>query len=351
MTAVAVDDIAEQLGYEKDSKGYRLVVELSAIEPPPGFAVEAFDSAGAGELLARLGFDPSGPDVAAVVATLPARETDPERWWCLERQVYRLVATMGDPEAERGTWPAFEGPAYSLETRCHFLHVALAVVPHTLSYWRGLGVPDEIAWASLADICRHTAIHREMHGITGTEASWWVTLCLRAELVDLGRLQYNRFRIGGESTSLWFSEEESAAMGAGFCSGDECLGIHIPGGSPLTPESVTESLESAGRFFASFFTVDDRRIATCMSWLLDPQLAEYLAPESNIMSFQRRFSLVPGSYEGDHDVLQFVFRPPSYPPDLASLPQRSAMERAAVAHLRAGRHFQVRMGWLDLPSP
>jgi GNAT-like C-terminal domain len=44
-------------------------------------------------------------------------------------------------------------------------------------------------------------------------------------------------------------------------------------------------------------------VAICTSWLLDDQLAAYLKPDSNIIRFQRRFSLLPDSSDGDDDVL------------------------------------------------
>ena len=95
---------------------------------------------------------------------------------------------------------------------------------------------------------------------------------------------------------------------------------------------------------------------TCDSWLLDPQLAEYLPATSNIVAFQRRFTLtdqppdeqvIDGRTRGDRSVLEFVFRSPGTPLD--RLPQRTALERAAVTHLKAGRHWTQRLGTLALP--
>ncbi len=321
--------------------------ELEAIDQDDIGPVD-LDREAAGERLELLGVPEQ--DAADVLATLPRRERDPAWWWCLERDVHRLLRHMGEPDAPRGSWPSFEGNQYDAAHRCHFLHVALAVMPSTLAYFSALGVPEEIALASMRDLARHMGIHRRVHHSTGIDAAWWMTLCLRGEIVDLGRLQYNRFTLGGGESPLWYPEEEANERGPGFRPGDPCLGVHIPEGSSLTPDSVQASLQMAGDFFSRFFTVDQRRVATCMSWLLDEQLAEYLPEESNIVAFQRRFEVVPGFYEGDDQVLNFVFRAPA-DVDLSSLPQRSLLERAAVAHMRAGRHWRMRTGWLDLPPP
>lgn len=351
---LTADLVAERLGFPPGSKGHRQALELESLFGPGGglapLDLPPFDEGSVAALLDRLGLPADGPDAADVLATLPVPDRSPEWWWMLEREVARLLAGMGRPADDRGSWPGFEGPDYSLDTRCHFAHVALAVVPHTLAYWTRLGVPEEIAWASMADVGRHALLHRRTYGLSGMDASWWVTLCLRGEIVDLGRLQYNRLCFGAGESPVWYPDEEAEAMGPGFRPGDWSLGIHIPDGPSLSPSAVADSIERAGPFFREFFPEETWPIATCMSWLLDPQLAEYLPDESNIVRFGRLFRLVPGpAYEADDDVLQFVFRPASYPSDLAALPQRTAMERAAVAHLQAGRHFAAQTGWLELP--
>ena len=61
----------------------------------------------------------------------------------------------------------------------------------------------------------------------------------------------------------------------------------------MTAEACDASFAWAPRFFARHFPEDDYRVATCGSWLLDEQLAEYLPETSNIVQFQRRFRLVP----------------------------------------------------------
>ncbi len=351
-TALSATAVADRLGFPEGTDARRYVEELGVVALPEGGAgrsVQPVEEKEGSELLDALGVPLA--DAADVLRTLPSPERAPEWWWCVERAAWRLIETMGEPDSPRGTWPELEGNEHSVERRCHFVHVALAVVPHTLAYFARCGVPEEIAWASLADLRRHMEIHRRVYGTTGVEAAWWITLSLRGELVDLGRLQYNRFTrgAGDESPGLWYSPEDASRLGPGFCPGDPCLGIHIPEGAPLSPASVEESVEMAGRFFREHYTTDRRRIATCLSWMLDDQLAEYLPADSNIITFQRRFELVPDHYEGDRDVFWFVFRTAPESVELGTLPQRTTMERAAVAHLRSGRHWRLRAGWLDLP--
>jgi hypothetical protein len=357
MTGVKVtaEQVLERLGLE--GAGERWVEGLDVLGPPP-FDVTLPDLRAAGELLARLEVAPA--DAADVLSCLPDPSRTPEWWWLLERSVYLLTTAMGDPSRPHyGKWPDWVGSedAVPLERRCFMPHVFLATLPHTRKWHRVRGIPDDVSWASLVDLGRHMAIHRRSYGAAGVDAPWWLSLCLRGEAFDLGRLQYTYFPLGeSDDMPAWYPWDVAETMGDGFRRGDECLGIHIPESGPMTPEACDESLRQAGAFFPRYFPVPGqaRRLATCWSWLLDDQLADWLPEDSNIMRFQRRFELVPGWQRSDN-ALTFVFRRPVPPGGvtegfLDSLPARTTLERALVAHVRAGGEWRARSGWVDLPA-
>jgi GNAT-like C-terminal domain/N-acyltransferase N-terminal domain len=350
--------VARSLGLVPGTKGYRYVEELGHVVPDDTrFPVQPLARAVVEERCDWLGLAPA--DTADVVETFPRPDLEPGWWWCTERAATRLLASIGDLRAPEGCWPSFEGPGHGTDRRCHLLHVAALVAPRTAAFLRRSGIPEPVVRASLGDLGRHAAIHRRMYGMTGLEAGWWGAVCLRGELVELGRLQFTRFLVDGDEND----PEDRAARVAGYRNGEECLAVHIPEAGPLLPALVDDSLGAAARLpTAPKGEAGRPRIATCCSWLLDPQLAAYLPPEANIVRFQRRFHLVPEPEPGDADVFDFVFRTSAGRPDgeagsaggpdvdLDRLPQRTAMERAAVAHLRAGRHWERRTGWLELPG-
>ncbi len=76
------------------------------------------------------------------------------------------------------------------------------------------------------------------------------------------------------------------------------LHLHIPSGSPLTPSSVDESLAMAKIYFPSISFV------VCSSWLLDPALDLVANQESNTRAFMHRFRKFPVM----HDVPQIYER-------------------------------------------
>lgn len=169
---------------------------------------------------------------------------------------------------------------------------------------------------------------------------------LNGELLQVGSLQFHRERlgIGSLSPSPWFGEEEVAALGEGFRTGDASLGLHIPDHADLTPASLDATFEDARALLGLLWPAPDRRLATCQSWMMDDRLSSYLDPASNILRFQERFSLLPGWRVGDVDVVDFVFAMPNTP--LSDLPQMTSLERAVVDVLRHG-HWRDRSGWLD----
>ena len=226
--------------------------------------------------------------------------------------------------------------------RYFYVFVYVATLPHTLDYHRGLGVPPEISSRTLADIGRNMSRYRTRYGIGGMLHPWWPALHLRGELYQLGRLQFQRATLGNRTGN------SVAQAGLPYGPGSPTLGLHIPDHyGPLSPAACDRSLERAREFFAHCYPEERYAIATCHSWLLDPQLQGRLPPESNILRFQRRFRTAYVSPEEfDQGTIGFVFGDPDRPLD--ALPRRNSLERAIVDHLRAGEHWHVGHGWFQL---
>jgi hypothetical protein len=178
------------------------------------------------------------------------------------------------------------------------------------------------------------AVRRRIYGTGGLHTQTWLTIVFSGLLYQLGRLQFNLRAV------------TERAAGAPFQLGDPALGVHIPERGRLDPATCDDSFAQAATFFPRHFPEREHRIGTCNSWLLDPQLAEYLPAESNVVRFQRRFTPVGAPSPGDDAVFEFVFR--RLNPTLDELPQHTTLERAVVAHLRSGRHWQAVSGWLTL---
>ncbi|MGA8115646.1 MAG: acyltransferase domain-containing protein [Actinocatenispora sp.] len=315
-------------GLGLDHRFDAFLAEMAALRPSPATLPAADD---ARRLLRRMAVTERDTDEA--VDALPDPVGHPELWWLLERCRHRLVSDLGGyawPEP----WPHLPRELGALG-RWFYLAVLLATLPDVRRYHAEHGVSDEVSWATLRDVGEKVALHRRFHGVGGLDRQDWFTQHFRGSLYALGRLQFHPARVDPQDTGA-----DPDRLPAGTV----VLTVHIPETGPMTPDACAESLRRAPGFFARLGTVASA--ATCQSWLLDDQLAEYLPADSNIVRFQRRFRPLPVTQESDEAIVGFVFRRTD--PDLADLPQRTTLERAVVTHLRAGRHWRVRAGWLDL---
>ncbi|HVE90733.1 MAG TPA: hypothetical protein VNE62_00315 [Actinomycetota bacterium] len=147
---------------------------------------------------------------------------------------------------------------------------------------------------------------------------------------------------------FWYDEQAADALGPGFRRGDAALSQHVPRGASLSAEACDLAFELMSQAFTRYFADQVPRVVTCTSWLLDEQLAEYLPASSNIIGFQRRFEVVPGGRDDAEEILTHVFGP-DRPGDLSQLPEDTTLQRAVLQHLRAGRNWRVRTGWIALP--
>ena len=261
----------------------------------------------------------------------PSPEKDPESWRSLERAYIALVNDMGGFAPLDLPGPTDESTPLG---RYFFVFVYLAALADVRRFHAKRGIPDDISWGTLSDLGRNLVRDRLLLGDGGLRTRGWLTLNFRGSIYQLGRLQFNRMNV------------RAAHVADAFREGDPALGIHIPESGPLTPEACDDAFAGAQPFFARHFSETPTRLGICTSWLLDPQLAEYLGPDSNVMRFQRRFQLVGEGHDGDADILRFVFH--RIAPNVDDLPQRTTLERAVVAHLRAGKHWRSRTGWLNL---
>lgn len=278
------------------------------------------------------------PDRAEVLAARPDPRADRAYWWILDRLYRAFTPTIGKPVGTEGFagWPRLTTDATDAKARQLYVWAYLALLPAVRRHHHERGVPDDVSWATLS-LALALRAHRDLaghHGL-GMTHQWGPPIRLRGAFYRLGRLDYNR-------AELSFSNGPG-----GFA-----LSVHIPATGRFDPAAVEESFAAARAFFPRHYPDEPLTFFTCDSWLLDPQLTEYLPPESNILAFQRRFTLAPrraGSEDatGDRAIMRFVFARQDAAEDvLDELPQDTRLQRAFVAHLRSGRHWYERTGWV-----
>jgi hypothetical protein len=296
---------------------------LAAIEPSGTFALPG--PAAMRAVLERLDVPPQA--ISEIVAVIPS-PAQPEAWWLLERLHHAVaVAEEGwfDPPWP-APWPTDDDPF----TRHFHTYVFIAALPHVLAVHGKRGIPEEVTWSTLSDIGLQIANYEVRFGKPGFDGAVWMWPHFRGDVFRLGRLQYDLTRIS-------FDDE-------GVVRGEEAVAVHIPALGPLTVEGADDSFDQARRFFPKHFPERSHRVVTCHSWLMDPQLADYLPETSNIIRFQRRFKIADDDRrDANIDVVRYVFG--DLPKSLSDLPQESSVQQAIVKHIDGGGIWQMRHGW------
>lgn len=251
--------------------------------------------------------------------------------------VRTLRARLGQFLEHAGPWP---DPFAALDGALGTL--ALVAASAVVQQWHAeRGVDEEVSTATLADLGRQVALHRQARGHFGLDSPHRLLPAWQGSAYRLGRLQLGlvRMRAGGR---------RAAALPAELRDQRWLLVIQIPQTGPLRDRAVEESLLAAKPFFDKHFPGTDPRYATCTSWLLDPHLARVVPAESHVARFQRRFTRFGPSSDADSDAVYFTFGRYGVH-DLDSLPRDTPFRRAVLDRISCGEHWQLVQGFVELP--
>ena len=279
----------------------------------------------------------------------------------------------------------------------------LSAVDHVRQLHARHRIPEHITRDTLSDMAVWTRVHRERFGCWGLDGIGWLSYHWTGRLVRLGRLQFEMakfplpFRImqhvrdgsllalaeaglrvradgqfadadggiGASDPGVWTTGDGNPVDLSRGCienrqstlnndwreilrRGDPSLSVHIPAIGPLTREACDESFRLAREFFPRHFPDFASRAFFTMTWMLDPQLADHLPAESNLVRFLRRWQLLPLPAANGEQTLERVFgwdRSKAKPEEYDALPQDTSLQRVIMAHLRAGGRWRGGAGF------
>ena len=114
------------------------------------------------------------------------------------------------------------------------------------------------------------------------------------------------------------------------------VNVHIPEDGAFTPEVIEAAYRKCLDLFGRCLPDFHPRAFTCHSWMMDPQLAQFLRPASNIVAFQRKYLRYPSKTDGKAPFM-FLFRKPAE--RLEDLVEDTSLQRKVKAHYLAGKHL------------
>lgn len=116
--------------------------------------------------------------------------------------------------------------------------------------------------------------------------------------------------------------------------GDDRIGVHIPTGADLRMTSILQSLAVSQKEIKKAFPIFNKKriVYTCHSWMLSPQLPDFLSPKSHILQFKNLFTPLPCE-DGPGDFLKFVFKKPKNYTNWEDLSEETSLCRNIKKHL------------------
>ena len=184
----------------------------------------------------------------------------------------------------------------------------LEAARQTESFYWMMEIPREIYWDTMKCFTRFCGECLEKTGSLHFDRGWWTWRQLSLQLFRIGALEYELRDRDGQKT----------------------VALHIPSDADLRPEAVEESLRRARKFMWDFFPDYCRVPFTCRSWLLSPTLTQFLDEDSNILAFQKRFTVT--QTEDGEEYIEWLFRRPFDTP-AEELPESTRLQRRVKAWL------------------
>ena len=277
------------------------------------------------------------------------------------------------------------------------LALILEVEDVVKSAYSDAGIDDAVRDATLSDVRLWVDQYASQHnGAIGLDRVFWISRHLCANILRLGRLQfepkafgypYQIFRDSKDDTMIivangglscdgdgYLTDAQNAAFYTSFQ--DEpshvsghlvnmslgtierqttqlplqrfrlvadsetiVLHLHIPSGSPLTPSSIDESLAMAKIYFPSISLV------VCSSWLLDPALDLVTSQENNTREFMHRFRKFPVMHEVPQ-IYERVFGFGLGETEVLAYNATSSLQRRVQQALISGTKFHTTGGYV-----
>ena len=119
------------------------------------------------------------------------------------------------------------------------------------------------------------------------------------------------------------------------------LNVHIPSHVPLTKENADAAYARAWEVLPRCYPAFGVKAFACFSWLLDPQLKQFLKPGSNLVAFQDKYHRF-AMKSGGTDVREFLFKKPAA--RIEDFCEDTSLQRAVKAHYLSGKYIYAQGG-------
>lgn len=186
------------------------------------------------------------------------------------------------------------------------------------------GISEEIFAATMKFCTRFLYEHYAVHGTFKYVWAWWFPRQMTLQEFRLGALEYE------------------------FVDGREReIAIHIPSDADMSMGSIQASLSAFCSFRETYYEDWKDVRLTCDTWMLMPELREFLSVNSRIVAFQELFQIDRIDREATW-YMEWIY--PGHDTANDSLPEKTVLQRALKQYLLNGKKFGVAKGHMFLPG-
>ena len=121
--------------------------------------------------------------------------------------------------------------------------------------------------------------------------------------------------------------------------------VHIPSDADMSIEALSQSVKDFLDFQKEYMPNWRDVEITTLTWMIMPELDEFLPKNSNILTFKNLFDIDYVDYEQSW-CMGWIF--PGYSEINENLPERTTLHRKLKEHLLSGKKFGVAKGHLVL---
>lgn len=246
-----------------------------------------------------------------------------------EKMDLRTVDVYLEQMMDRATAKSAYGELDALltEDTDHFmmLYCQLECARRIFDRYQSKGIPKDIYIDTMKCFVRFLEECKRKNGRMFFDRGWWTYRQISMSLFRIGDLEYE------------FEEYR----------GEKVIAVHIPSNAEFSREAVGSSLEAAGSFFGKYYPDYLYDKYTCESWLMSPALSQFLSENSNIMSFQKRFTITEGDRE-EKEYIEWLFQVPA-DTAYAELPEETTLQRRVKALLLEGGNVGSAYGIMEIP--
>jgi hypothetical protein len=183
-----------------------------------------------------------------------------------------------------------------------------------------LGISENIFIDTMKFCTRFLNDHYNQCGAYQYVWAWWFTR----------QMSVKEFRIGALEYEFVDENEKEIAM-------------HIPSDADMCVEAIKGSLAEFYKFRNQYFPEWEGVKLTCDSWMIMPELKMFMGDNSNIVQFQRLFTIE----KIDRDAtwyMGWIF--PGYEIVDDKLPENTTLQRELKRFLLAGNRFGIAKGYI-----